>query len=229
MDASVYAILVLLPAFITGAFVAHYWFKPSIGEFLVRLGFLIALVAYDLIFVPIYSDTSYPPAACYLVETCIPLVVLFVRPRVLAAVTAAAFVALTYGNLDLYRNVRGVCLYSEKTYHRREDLNVRYAAILLAGAMESSNKIFAPGYLDEIKDPDVQEILSISETGMHAVVDTRVTPLWHTPLTRLSKFETRPTRIWFSGGTMTYDFSKYHAIGIGSFRTDPNLWRSPMR
>lgn len=229
MDASVYAILVLLPVFITGVLLAHYRFRPSKGELLVRLGILVALLIYDLVFVPVYSDTSYPPPACYLVEACIPLIVLFVQPRVLAAVIAAVFVALTYGNLYLYRNLRGVCLYSEKTYHRREDLNVRYVAILLGEVMENSKKTFAPGYLDEIKDPDVQEIVSTSETGMHAVVDTRVTPLWHTPLTRLSKFETRPTRIWFDGGTMTYDFSKYHAIGIGSFRTDPNLWRSPMR
>lgn len=218
----------MLPAFVTGVLLALYRGMPAKGERVLRAAAILAIFGVTFM-VPIYSDTHIPPVTCELVWFCIPLVLLFVKPRLLCTVTTAAFTVLAVSNTSLYQIVSmraDVTLFSEQSYRVAEVVNVKRLANLLGQTVEGTHKEFPAGYVDAIRDPAIHGALATQGGSMYAVVESRVIPQWHTALTGMSLLETRPTRIWFDGGEMAPNPSLYHAVGIGAFHANAAQTRS---
>ena len=229
MSPDAYAILILAPLFITGLLLAWFGGKVPAGQIGWRIiPILVGLLA-GFIFFPVYSGAPILPLAAYIPALCVPVCALFVKKFPLAVVACALLTLEGFFASFLYESALdspGTTDYSPIGATRRLSIDLEHLAADVYCSAAKPDAGYPSGYLDESKDENVRAIVEADlKARLYPLVDFKVTPFWHTNMTRLWHMQTRPARIWFDGGKLD-NVNSYHIRPTGSF-SDAGTFRVP--
>jgi hypothetical protein len=214
----------LLPAVATVVLLAKWRWRPKLADLAIRLGFVIAalMFGFTLIATPLPRHFPNPGPAMWMGIYCAPIVLVFLRPAILAVGSAAVFLGICTQCIPMYKSIV-----------RRSDMWANQLPVAPVGS--SRNKFrsivsFTQGYYEGQTRPasyvaDLGKEIKLDIAALERydpLRDFRLVRFWHSSMSNIAAFESRHARVWFDGGTIDEDEGAFRLIGEGEFRR--GLW-----